>query len=642
MLKTFLSVFTIRWKIIIALIISFIILVIGYFTYQYISLKNNEIINLSQKEILDESATAVLSIKTDLLDKLLIDYACYDWMISFVSHPDLSEAKTNITPVKAFDLSFIQIYNLKGENVYADFSEPFKKKIDFPASVFPLLYKNKNLLFYLNTDEGLIQVVGSTIHSSNDLQRKTTPRGYIFIGNLWDKTYINELEKLIGGDVAINNKPNKIPSETSDTIAIAFRSFDGKVVSSLLVHRDNPYANRMDNLNKFFSVFFIFICILIFFIVIMAFNILILRPLRFISNSLKYDIPDILVKLALRGDEFGKIARLIIQFFSQRDMLQNQLRELNQTKDEMNALNQVLQSQKEEIQTSIDELLLANDEISSKNSEISWQKEEIEIKNRELTESIRYAAIVQKAVQLTPKNFKKNFPDHFVINMPRDILSGDFLWIRENKGKFYIAVADCTGHSLAGALLSMLGISFLNEIIGRQTNYKASEILNELREFIIETLHQTGVFGEAHSGMDIVFCIIDTKTSSLQFAGAFNSMYLITGNGTDKKKLIEYKGDSMPVGVYVKNDSFTNHVIHFKSGEAIYLFSDGFVDQFGGPLNKKFLSKNFKNLLLSASHLPVCEQKEYIVDEIKKWQGDNPQTDDILLLGIILNATIKE
>jgi serine phosphatase RsbU (regulator of sigma subunit) len=642
MLKTFLSVFTIRWKIIIALIISFIIIVIGYFTYQYISFKKNEIINLSQKEILDETTKAVLSIKTDLLDKLLIDYACYDWMISFVNHPDLKEAKNNITPVEAFNLSFIQIYNLKGENVYADFSKPFKKKIDFSVEIFPLLYKNKNLLFYLDTKEGLVQVVGSTIHPSNDLKRKTTPNGYIFIGTLWDKAYVNELEKLIGGDVAINNKPDIVPSEASDTISIPFHSFDSKVISSLLVHRDNPYENRIENLNKFFSIFFVTICVLILFIVLLTFNILILRPLRLISNSLKYDIPDILVKLALRGDEFGKIARLIIQFFSQRDMLQNQLRELNQTKDEMDSLNQVLQSQKEEIQTSIDELLLANDEISSKNSEISWQKEEIEIKNRELTESIRYAAIVQKAVQIIPKSFKNKFPDHFVINRPRDILSGDFLWIRENQGKYYIAVADCTGHSLAGALLSMLGISFLNEIVGRQTNYNASEILNELREFIKETLHQTGVFGEAHSGMDIVFCIIDNEASSLQFAGAFNSIYVVLDIGNNKKELIEYKGDSMPVGVYVKNDSFTNHVIDYKAGEAIYLFSDGFVDQFGGPLNKKFLSKNFKKLILSASQLPVCVQKEYIVDEIKKWQGDNPQTDDILLLGIKLNDIIKE
>jgi serine phosphatase RsbU (regulator of sigma subunit) len=642
MLKSFLSVFTIRWKIIIALIISFIILVTGYFTYQYISVKNNRNINLSQKEILDVSLKAILKTKTEVPELLLIDYGCYDWMISYVNHPDLKEAKTNITPVQAFKLSFIQIYNLKGENVYADFSEPFKKVIYFPAGVFPLLYKNRNLIFYLNTEEGLVQVVGSTIHPSHDLQKKTAPKGYIFIGNLWDKAFVNELEKLIGGDVAFNNKPDIVPSEASDTISIPFHSFDSKIVSSLLAHRDNPYANRIENLNKFFKIFFVSICVLILFIVLLAFNILILRPLRLISNSLKYDIPDILVKLALRGDEFGKIARLIIQFFSQRDMLQNQLRELNQTKDEMDTLNQLLQSQKEEIQTSIDELLLANDEISSKNSEISWQKEEIEIKNRELTESIRYAAIVQKAVQLTPKGFKNNFPDYFVINMPRDILSGDFLWIRENQGRYYLAVADCTGHSLAGALLSMLGISFLNEIIGRQTNFKASEILNELREFIKETLHQTGVFGEAHSGMDIVFCIVEPESKQLQFAGAFNSLYLVTNSSNNQNELIEYKGDSMPVGVYIKNDSFTNHVINFKSGEAIYMFSDGFVDQFGGPMNKKFLSKNFKKLILSASQLPVCEQKAFIADEIKKWQGDNPQTDDILLLGIKLNGTIKE
>jgi serine phosphatase RsbU (regulator of sigma subunit) len=211
--------------------------------------------------------------------------------------------------------------------------------------------------------------------------------------------------------------------------------------------------------------------------------------------------PEKLISTAIRDDEFGKISRYLLEFFSQRSTLQNKYLEMTRAKDDLYSLNEELQSQKEELLTSSERLLKANNEI---------------------TESINYASIIQYAVLSAPASFYSAFPDHFIIYKPRNIISGDFYWIQEKDGRFYIACADCTGHGLAGALLSMLGISFLKDIMHQQSHLNAAEILDYLREFIVETLNQTGEFGEAHGGMDIVLCIIDPATSKLEYAGAFN------------------------------------------------------------------------------------------------------------------------
>jgi serine phosphatase RsbU (regulator of sigma subunit) len=181
----------------------------------------------------------------------------------------------------------------------------------------------------------------------------------------------------------------------------------------------------------------------------------------------------------------------------------------------------------------------------------------------------------------------------------------------------------------------MLAVSFLNDIIVQKNNYSSADILNELRGHIKEALHQTGEFGEAHGGMDIVLCIIDPQLSKMQFAGAFNSLYFVSSNtSTGNPELTEYKGDSMPVGIYLKNEPFTNHLIDLHDGDQFYIFSDGFIDQFGGPKNKKLLSKNFKNIILVASQMPICDQRNFLKNAFTEWQGDNPQTDDVLLMGI--------
>jgi serine phosphatase RsbU (regulator of sigma subunit) len=291
--------------------------------------------------------------------------------------------------------------------------------------------------------------------------------------------------------------------------------------------------------------------------------------------------------------------------------------------------------QKDELQTTADSLLLANANIIEKTQLIEKNQAEIELQNKEITESITYAKVIQDAVLDVPEQFNNIFPEHFIFYKARNILSGDFYWIKEHKGKYYIAGADCTGHSLAGALLSMMGISFLNEITNQTSNMSAAEILNKLRHYLVETLHQTGEFGEAHNGMDVVMCIIDPENNMLEYAGANNPLYIVTQNNeTQEPEIKAIKGESMPVGIYPKNESFTNHVIQIQPNDMIYITTDGYMDQFGGPLNKKFNSKNYKNLLIELSTKSISDQLDHISNVFEQWKGDLPQTDDVLIFGI--------
>ncbi len=587
--------FSIRLKIIVALVLTSSIFFVGILIHQYTARQKNDYLNQLQKVEYLEDVKSVLSLKADFFNKLTIDYACFDWMVKFVQKPDAQEAKNEISPAHALGLSFIQIYSINKKLVFSDNINPKKGSLKIPSGVFARFYMNRQSDFFILVNNELVQVIGSTIHPSIDLERKTIPRGFLFIGKLWDQEYLDELKKYTGSNIKLVLQPKYNASLNSDTSVLQLFSYDNRVIANLLVHKDNLFAHRINGLNSFFGKYFIATSILVLIITLLTFNILVLRPLQRITFALNTDMPEKLMKLAVCGDEFGKISRMIIQFFSQRNMLIVQLSELNQAKDEVDNLNSELNAQKEELETTAETIIKASEEIAQKNIEINQKKDEIVLQNKEITESITYASIIQKAVLTAPSSFYSAFPEHFVIVKPRNILSGDFYWVRERDGIFYIAGADCTGHSLAGALLSMLAVSFLNDIIVQVDNYSAADILNELREHIKESLHQTGEFGEAHGGMDIVLCIIDPKSSNMQFAGAFNPLYIVSSNtSTGNSELIEYKADSMPVGIYMKNDPFTNHLIELHDGDQFYIFSDGFMDQFEVQKIRNFYQKILK------------------------------------------------
>ena len=275
------------------------------------------------------------------------------------------------------------------------------------------------------------------------------------------------------------------------------------------------------------------------------------------------------------------------------------------------------------------------DELKTKNGLLKEQKQTIqnayntiEIKNRSITDSINYASRIQAAM-LPDKDFTEIFPyRHFILFKPRDIVSGDFYWLKKIDNKLIVAVADCTGHGVPGAFVSMLGIAFLNEIVRKEVN-TAAQVLEELRIQVKTSFKQTGDRRETKDGMDIALCIIDTQTNLLQYAGAYNPLYIIRNN-----ELIETKATRNPIGIFIKETPFKNNKIQLQNNDKIYIFSDGYIDQFGGDEDMKFLTKNFKQLLLNISNKAFSEQKEILNTRIEKWRNGRDQIDDILIMGL--------
>ncbi|MFO7923382.1 MAG: two-component regulator propeller domain-containing protein [Bacteroidales bacterium] len=281
------------------------------------------------------------------------------------------------------------------------------------------------------------------------------------------------------------------------------------------------------------------------------------------------------------------------------------------------------------------QLRTANQILRDKNlvsQEISRQKEELSLKNRNITDSINYARRIQMAMMPPLKHFRYLFPDSFVYYRPKDIVSGDFYWINQRNNKVFFAVIDCTGHGVPGAFMSIIGYELLRNIINIRGIEKPSEILNTLNE------NFSGIFNPAgekdfsfRDGMDIGFCVIDKKNSILEFAGAFSPMYLIRDNS-----IIEIKGNRFSVGIMedLIDETFQNHMIELEKDDIIYLFSDGYPDQFGGEEGKKFKYRRFRHLLLNIHTMPFSEQAKLLEHSIVQWMGNLEQVDDILIIGV--------
>jgi serine phosphatase RsbU (regulator of sigma subunit) len=243
--------------------------------------------------------------------------------------------------------------------------------------------------------------------------------------------------------------------------------------------------------------------------------------------------------------------------------------------------------------------------------------------------SLRYAEMIQRALMPNPALFKERFKDFFILFLPRDFVSGDFYYAFSNKEKMYIAAGDCTGHGVPGALMSILGISFLNEILQSGINLNANRILNRMREKIMKALHQTGLQSETQDSIDIALCIIDRLSGKLQYSGANRPLIMIR-NG----ELTEIKPDKMTLGVApLKEASFTNNCIDILPGDAFYMFSDGFSDQFGEITDKKFKYKHFKRIIHSLEDLPMAHQKIHLESAFNEWKGNAQQVDDVLVIG---------
>lgn len=276
------------------------------------------------------------------------------------------------------------------------------------------------------------------------------------------------------------------------------------------------------------------------------------------------------------------------------------------------------------------DLNLKNYQLLDKSQIIEAQHNTIHQKNKEITDSIRYAQKIQTAMMPLKHEFTEYFQESFVIFEPKDIISGDFFWITRRNEKIIFATGDCTGHGVPGGFMSMLGVSLLNEIINEHDLTEPALILSRLRKKVITALRQKGLSGEQQDGMDMTICVLDPQALTLTYAAANHTLYIVK-----KGSLEEYKGDKQPVGIFGNElKPFKQYTVQLEKGDLVYTFTDGLADQFGGPKGKKFKYTQLKELILSVRNEPLTVQESSIYKSFTSWKGQLEQVDDVTIIGI--------
>jgi len=321
---------------------------------------------------------------------------------------------------------------------------------------------------------------------------------------------------------------------------------------------------------------------------------------------------------------------------AQLNLIIKQKAKIEKQNSEIILQNAELKSQKEEI-------LVQNEMLYAQKEEILQKQRKIEIQNNDIKDSISYASRIQSILMPSKKKVDRILGSHFIYFKPKDIVSGDFYWIEEFNNKTIVAVADCTGHGVPGAFVSVMGISFMNEIVlsakANKTNLSPSTMLDLLREKMLHALANNEGDEEAYDGMDISICIIDYDRKIYEYAGALLSVYHVSTFQKDNlnSHLEQLKPDIHPISMTKYGDHvYSNISMPFEFGDMIYLFSDGYADQFGGPEGRKLLSVNFKNLILSIAKSPLENQIEKLDSTFNSWKGPLDQIDDVTVIGIKL------
>lgn len=320
--------------------------------------------------------------------------------------------------------------------------------------------------------------------------------------------------------------------------------------------------------------------------------------------------------------------------------------------------NKKLRQKNEMINLQNTEIVQQRDEILKKNQLLYEQRNELTQQKNMIFESIQYAQEIQQSVLPSHEVLHHAFKECFVLFRPLDIVSGDFYWIKQFDNYTFFAAADCTGHGIPGAFMSMLAISCLNEIVSPATPFDTGQILNNLRRKIKYALHQVNSEVEHKDGLDIAFCAFDKQTQELKFSGAYSPLYVLRAhdNAPNVKKLslsppkqlqkkykineqagvtlLEIKGDRQPVGIFIREKEFTTHTIALSKGDVVYAFTDGYTDQLGGDLGKKFMTKRLKELIFTHWKKPMVLQQDVFDQSLRNWQKDSPQVDDILMIGL--------
>lgn len=525
---------------------------------------------------------------------------------------------------RAAGMESIPFYPFAGENM----GNLFTKEL-FPH--FYAKFEGKHFVYFCSC-----LVSAASINSRNE-----KPRGYmIFVKEIAEED-VNLMSIALGGMYMTFAQDDKAYADTVKSIAPMAATnrelvdYTNKHVAYMCFAWEDMLSKQ---LNQFVPIFLLiaFLCLGIFFAIMLYVKVKVTKPLSQIDESFKSEKTDSIVPLKSETNEFGVISRMMEDFFIQKDSLKVLNAELATQKEEMLVQNETLQQQKEELLVQSENVSRLNDQLRTINDDLAAQKVLLELRNHEvtsaneqLTAGINYASRLQTAmVQAVAPNYSI-FRNYFVIYQPKDIVGGDFYFAKKVNNQIIAAMGDCTGHGVPGAILASMGLSFLNELINDQKGHDImpGEILDALRTKVRAALGLDQEGQLRNDGMDIALLIYNENTRLGYYAGAQRPMVLVRDGA-----VLTIKGDSMPIGHFILDKNFSSTMVQLQENDKIYLYSDGCTDQNGGALNRKIMSKNFKDKILEFSTLPFERQKTALTNFIYDWKGEKPQTDDITLL----------
>jgi len=630
-----------------------LLLFLGFFSFvflsfivlnTYFSSKSKNLYIKNQEEKLKYVSLNSMQIINESVENLRNDYTFWDEMQEFCSTGDTAFSNQILVPNLETFIDYIWAYNFQAENVYSGSKEkvieilnPFSKKDCY--NLFDTIENSlkKEAKFFIKKDNTICVVFGGTVHPTIDVEKKTKPTGFIFFGKIINDKFLQKLGLITDAKATIVFDTVNTKSSDKTTISAFYHIYDYKnnYIASIYFERKDYYLIKQGATKKEMLIYIIIFTVLTIVISFLLLNRIVSQPLQRIIYSLDNNKIKPIKKYLYNTNEFGKIARLIKDFFKQKDQLQKEIAQRKQTMFELENAMKDLKLKNIELELQKEEILTQTDNLKFANHEILLQKDLIEKNHKKITDSILYAERIQTAV-LPELNFINIIlPNHFIFFKPKDIVSGDFYFVKQIKNYSLLAVADSTGHGVPGAFMSMLGIALLNEITLNPEIICASQVLDQLRFQMKNSLQQTGQLGEQQDGMDIAFCAIDLETEQMSYSGANISLWIFRPDEVNNShEFIKLQADKQPVGVYFREKPFTEQNFLLKENDSLYLFTDGYHSQLSHKKFEKFSTGRLKNLLSQICFLPMKEQKIILEVKHEEWKVANKQTDDILILGV--------
>ncbi|MBQ4407670.1 MAG: SpoIIE family protein phosphatase [Bacteroidales bacterium] len=600
---------SVQTGVLLAAIVAIVLMLLclgGYYFYQSSELKKQSEASKKDRALL---VKRLLSVSTEKYLQPVKDNSAWDDLYNAVKDIDTATIDECVGYMpETYQSGCVAVFDADGNKIY-DSHIP-----DFPTNIFP--FDGKDLIeffsdsdrttFTVNIDGRLFNYIGAGIVPTDDeYTRQTPPIGYILlireVLELDIKLHCKALGEIDAEMFLAEGEKNDYIKtlDNVDYVESTMRNHHGEVSAYLCFSYLDPAAGQIRQFARVFN----FICVeivLILVLVLLFVNKNITRPLRRINKAFEQDQIAPVSSLTNMSNEFGQIARMMYDFFEQ--------------KEEITSQNDALKLQKEEIEMQNECMMDLNDSLTKT--------------NQQMTDSITYARRLQQSMLHAHAPKDGWFSESFAIYIPKNIVGGDF-YVCQTVGVYNIAIdGDCTGHGVPGAMLASMGISFLYQIIDSSDfDFMPDTLLNRMRTKVIDAFGTDEEGRQVSDGMDVGVVIYNKETSEAYFAGAGRPAVIVHDGAI---QLV--KGDHMPIGRYVKTNDFTRHKLDLQAGDIVYIYSDGCTDQVGGPQMRKITATKFKDYLLEISGLDFPAQKETIENYIKTWRGDIPQTDDISLL----------